>query len=287
MKPAPFRLHRPETVRDALDLLAEYGDEAKPLAGGQSLVPILALRLARFEHLVDLNRIGELSGSTRVNGSVRIGTLTRHRAVEQDPHVVASVPLLSRATRHVGHWQIRNRGTIGGSLAHADPAAEQPAVALALDAVMEVASSRGDREVSAGDFFRGTWATALDADELLVAARFPAWGGRCGFAIHEVARRHGDFALAGVVCGVGLDDDGADVTRAAVALFGVGTTPRRATEAEAALVSGAALDEVAGAAMAAIDPSDDLHASASYRRKVAGVLVKRAVGQAMTEAQRG
>jgi carbon-monoxide dehydrogenase medium subunit len=285
MKPAPFELHQPEGVPEALDRLAELGDDAKALAGGQSLIPILALRLARFGHLVDLNRVGELAGVRRVDGSLRIGAMTRHRAVEQDPDVAAAVPLLSRATRQVGHWQIRNRGTLGGSLAHADPAAEQPAVAVALDAVMEVASAHGEREVAAADFFQGTWTTSVGPEELLIAARFPEWPKPCGFAIEELARRHGDFALVGVVCGVGLGANG--VNRAAIALFGVGSTPVRAVAAEAALTSGAPLADMAEAAIAAIDPSDDLHASASYRRRVAGVLVRRAIGKAMKEAQDG
>jgi carbon-monoxide dehydrogenase medium subunit len=285
VKPAAFTLHQPAKVGEALDLLSEHGDAAKPLAGGQSLVPMLALRLARFDHLIDLNRVADLAAVTAVSGSVRLGAMVRHRAVQGDGEIAASVPLLSRATRYVGHWQIRNRGTLGGSLAHADPAAEQPAVAIALDAVLEVASSRGGRDISSADFFQGTWATALRSDELLVGARFPVWDGRCGFAIEEVARRHGDFALVGVVCGVGLDDVG-QIARAAVALFGVGSTPVRGVAAESALVSGATIDDVAGAAMATIDPVADLHASASYRRRVAGVLLKRALTQAIEEARR-
>jgi aerobic carbon-monoxide dehydrogenase medium subunit len=284
VKPAPFELHAPESVDDVVRLLAEHGDEAKVLAGGQSLVPMLALRLARFEHLVDVNRVDGLSAITRSNGSLRIGATARHAAVERQPDVADGVPLLSRATAKVGHFQIRNRGTLGGAIVHADPAAEQPAVALALDAVMEVRSTSGTRELPASDFFEGTWTTSLRDDELLTAVRFPVWEGRCGFAVEEIARRSGDFALVGVVCGVGLGGSGVD--RAAIALFGVGATPIRATTAEQALREGAPNDEVAAAVMNDIDPIDDLHASADYRRKVAGVITGRAVTRAREEAER-
>jgi aerobic carbon-monoxide dehydrogenase medium subunit len=283
VKAASFELHVPETVDEVIGLLAEHGDEAKVLAGGQSLVPMLALRLARFEHLVDVNRVGELAGVARSDGWLRVGATTRHRDLERIPEVVTGVPLLARATGKVGHFQIRNRGTLGGALAHADPAAEQPAVALALDAVMEVSSAGATREVPAASFFEGTWSTALAAEELLTAVRFPVWEGRCGFAVEEVARRSGDFALVGVVAAVGLDDAGR-VGRAAVALFGVGGTPVRATAAEEALVAGADPADVGAAAAAALDPTDDLHATGAYRRKVAGVLVRRAVERAVGEA---
>ncbi len=285
MKPAPFEMHAPEQLEEVLALLAEYGDEGKVLAGGQSLVPMLALRLTRFEHLVDLNGVAGLSGVSRSNGALRVGAMTRHRTLERSEEVDRDVPLLARATRHVGHFQIRNRGTLGGAVAHADPAAEQPAVCLALDAVMEVASTGGVRDVPATSFFEGTFATAVAPDEVLVALRFPVWEGRCGFAVQEVARRHGDFALVGVACGVGVGDGGG-VDRAALALFGVGPEPARASAAEAALMAGAGLDEVARIAMAGISPSDDLHASGAYRRQVAGVLVRRALTVAMEEAHR-
>jgi aerobic carbon-monoxide dehydrogenase medium subunit len=284
MKPAPFRRHAPEQPDEAVALLGEHGDDAKVLAGGQSLVPMLALRLARFGHLVDVNGVASLSGTARTDGWVRIGATTRHRTIERDPLIGQAVPLLARATAQVGHVPIRNRGTLGGALAHADPAAEQPAVALALDAVMEVASPTGTRDIAAGDFFRGTWATALGDDDLLTAVRFPVWEGRCGFAVEELARRHGDFALVGVVCAVGLSADRID--RAALGLFGVASTPVRAAEAERALVEGRPPQEVAATAAAAIDPADDLHATGEYRRQVAGVLVKRAVARALEEAHR-
>jgi carbon-monoxide dehydrogenase medium subunit len=285
VKAAPFEWHAPERLDEALGLLAEHGDDAKVLAGGQSLVPMLALRLARFGHLVDVNGIASLADVERADGSLRIGAMTRHRAVERDADIQVAVPLLARATGNVGHVPIRNRGTLGGALAHADPAAEQPAVALALEAVMEVASSTSTRDVAAADFFRGTWETALGDDELLTAVRFPVWTGRGGFAVEELARRHGDFAIVGVVCGVELG--ATRVERAAIALFGVGSTPVRAEAAEEALVAGAAVDDVAAAAAASIEPTDDVHATGAYRRKVAAVLVRRAVLRAMEEANVG
>ncbi len=256
-------------------MLAEYGDDAKVLAGGQSLVPMLALRLARFEHLVDVNRVRELSHVTRAVDALVVGATARQRAMERDPDVRAAVPLLARATPLIGHFQIRNRGTVGGSLAHADPASEYPAVALALRATFEIASARGHHQVDARDFFVGTWTTALEADELLVSITFPAAAG--GFAIEEVARRHGDFALAGVVCAVHDRDD------AALALFGVGPTPVRVPEAEAAVVAGAPAREVAELAVRDLEPPDDVHASSETRRRTARHLVERAVTRAREE----
>ena len=180
MKPARFEYHAPSTVADVLALLHEHGDEAKPLAGGQSLVPMLALRLTRFEHLIDLNRVPELQGVKTTNGSITVGGMTRQASVGRDRQVADGVPLLARATPLIGHFQIRNRGTLGGSLAHADPASEYPAVAMALRAQFEVASTAGQRTVVADDFFVSTWTTALEDDELLVAVHFPVWSGRVG-----------------------------------------------------------------------------------------------------------
>ncbi|MET0628971.1 MAG: xanthine dehydrogenase family protein subunit M [Acidimicrobiia bacterium] len=284
MKPAAFELHAPESIDDVVALLTEHGDEVKVLAGGQSLVPMLALRLTRFEHLVDVNRVPALAGVEARDGQLRIGATTRHRTVEQSTDVVSAVPLLARATANVGHFQIRNRGTLGGAVAHADPAAEQPAVAVALDAVIEIAAQGSTRDVAAADFFKGTWTTALEPEELLTAVRFPVWSGRCGSAVEEVARRAGDFALVGAVCAIALGDDG--VERAAIALFGVGDTPVRASEAEAVLTQGGDAAEAAARAVDVIEPIDDLHASAAYRRTVAGVVVRRAIERAKEEAAR-
>lgn len=289
MKPAPFEYHAPESVDDVVALLAEHGDEAKPLAGGQSLVPMLALRLTRFAHLVDLNRVAALRGVSRDNGSLTVRAMTTQAAVERDAEVARAVPLLARATPLIGHFQIRNRGTVGGSLAHADPASEYPAVALALDATFELVSKSGTTRVAASDFFEGTWQTCIDAGQVLVAVHFPVWGGRCGFACEEVARRSGDFALAGAVAAVEVDDAGA-VRRAAVGLFGLGPTPLRARAAEAEIIGEPpstpdgyrALGQLA---MRDADPVDDVHASASYRRRVGAHLVARTLASAVEEAR--
>ena len=286
MKPAPFEYHAPDTVSDVVALLAEHGDEIKPLAGGQSLVPMLALRLTRFEHLVDLNRVDELEGIRRDNGTLTVGATTRQATIERS-ELAQAVPLLARAAPLIGHFQIRNRGTVGGSLAHADPAAELPAVALALDAQMEIATGAGRHTVPATDFFVGTWTTSLEPNELLTAVQFPVWDGRCGFVVDEVARRAGDFALAGVTTALQLDPGGT-VQRAAIALFGMASTPVRAPAAETALIGSqpdpAALREAAQLAVRDLDPPDDVHASSTYRRSVGAHLVERSLTRALDEA---
>ena len=290
MKPAPFEYHAPSTVADTLGLLAEHADECKVLAGGQSLVPMLALRLTRFEHLIDLNRVDELFGLSRANGTLTIGAMTRQRAVERDPMVAAATPLLARAVPFIGHTQIRNRGTIGGSIAHADPASELPAVVLALGGELEVASAGGTRRVPAEGFFEGMWTTCMRDDELLVAVHVPVWEGRCGFAFAEVARRSGDFALAGVAAAVELGNDGS-VQRVALGLLGMGSTAVRATAAEDALIGRAPaapeLDEVAQLSVADLDPPDDIHATSAYRLRVGAHLVRQALGIALEEAGTG
>ena len=288
MKPAAFEYHAPTTVDEVVGLLAEHADECKPLAGGQSLVPMLALRLTRFEHLVDLNRVDELSGVRREATSVVIGAMTRQRTVERDADLGAVVPLLARSVPFIGHTQIRNRGTVGGSLAHADPASELPAVAVALDVELELASAAGRRVVGASDFFEGTWTTCLRDDELLVGARFPIWGGRCGFAFEEVARRSGDFALAGVAAAVEVGSDGS-VQRCALGLLGMGSTVLRARAAEASILgrvpTGGDLDEVARLATDDLDPPDDVHATGAYRLRVGAHLVRRTLASALEEAR--
>jgi carbon-monoxide dehydrogenase medium subunit len=291
MKPAAFEYHRPSTAAEAVDMLAALGDGAKVLAGGQSLVPMLALRLAVFDDLVDIGRIPELTGIERRNGSLWIGAGTTEAAVERSAEVAASVPLLARATPFIGHFQIRNRGTVGGSIAHADPAAEYPAVALALDAEIEVLSARGARTVAASDFFTGLWSTAMGGDELLTGVRFPVWEGRCGFAVEEFARRHGDFAVAGAVVAVQLDaDDG--VSRCGIGLIGLGSTPERPSATEAELVGRSVTeidaDEVGRSAVSALTsvPSD-LHGSADYRSRVGAAMVARAWTTATREALGG
>ena len=289
MKPAPFDYHAPDTIDEVVQLLTDL-DDAKVLAGGQSFIPLLSMRLAVFEHIVDLRRVDELRGIETHGDSVWIGAATTQAAVERNTEVARLVPLLSRALPLIGHFQIRNRGTIGGSLAHADPASELPAVALALDAEFEAASVRGRRVIPASDFFTGTWSTALDEDEILVGIRFPVWSGRCGFAVEEVTRRHGDFAMAGACAAITVDDHGT-VERCAIGLFALGSTPLRATAAERSIV-GAPASEVDAAALGHAAVADlrsipaDLNGSSDYHRRIGATVVGRAWTSAVEEALR-
>jgi aerobic carbon-monoxide dehydrogenase medium subunit len=286
LKPSAFEYHAPESIDDAVTLLAELGDGAKVLAGGQSLVPLLSLRLAYFDHLVDIGRIAEIRGIRHEDDAVVIGAGTVDAAVERDPDMPKRAPLLARATPLIGHFQIRNRGTVGGAISHADPAAEYPAVAVALDAEMEAASARGRRRIPARDFFNGFWTTTLEPDEVLTEVRFPVWNGRSGFAVREFARRFGDFALAGAVVAVQVGDDD-KVERCAIGLLGLGPTPLRASAAEQAAlgqtVDGAA-DEIGRLAMADLtEVPSDIHGSASYRTRVGAAMVSRAWREAIRE----
>jgi carbon-monoxide dehydrogenase medium subunit len=289
MKPAPFTLHRPTTIDEAVAVLAAHGDEAKVLAGGQSLVPLLAMRLARFDHLVDVNGIAELTGTTVDGTAVRVGAATRQRVLERDPRLGEVVPLLNVAAPLIGHFQVRNRGTVGGSLAHADPAAELPAVATTLDSTLEVRGPAGTRSVGADAFFDGPMTTTLADDELLVAVRFPVRRPGSGFAIEEVARRHGDFALAGAVAAVQLD--GRRVAHLALTVFAASGRPQRLTDLERALtgvdVGEIDVDAVAADAAGATETHDDAHASGRFRRSVAAVLVARALRTAFERAEEG
>jgi aerobic carbon-monoxide dehydrogenase medium subunit len=287
VKPARFRYHRPEETDEVVALLAELGDEAKVLAGGQSLVPLLSMRLARVEHLIDVNRVDDLSRMTVDDNGATIGAMTRQSTVEHSAQVASSVPLLAMAVPHIGHFQIRNRGTIGGSIAHADPASELPAVALALDAEVDARSTRGQRSIPARELFVGTWTTSLAADEVLQAVRFPAWRGRCGFALEEFARRKGDFAIAGAACAVRVDDRD-QVDRASIVLMGMSATPVRAGEAERLLIGTTpdedALAQAGRVAADASQPSDDIHGPADYRRRVAAHMVTLALRASLRQA---
>jgi carbon-monoxide dehydrogenase medium subunit len=291
MKPAKFDYHAPTTVDEVLELLASHQDDAKVLAGGQSLVPMLALRLTRFEHLVDLQRVDALRPIT-ANGDLVVGAMVTQAAIGRSDVVAARAALLHRATPLIGHHQIRNRGTLGGSVCHADPASEYPAVLVALGAQLEIASARGSRTEAATDFFEGTWSTTIGADEMLTAVRFPAWAGRTGCAIDEVARRHGDFALVGAAVTVAFDDDGR-MANAGLGLFGVAPTPHAATEVSAlvgrrrAELTDGDLSDIGEAVAAALEPPDDIHASGRYRRRVAARLVPRVLRKAIEEATRG
>lgn len=287
MKPATFEYHAPTSAEEAVGLLAEL-DDAKAIAGGQSLVPMLALRLAVFENLVDLRRVDELRGIEPRDGSVWIGAGTTQATIGRSEEIGHAVPLLARATPLIGHLQIRNRGTVGGSIAHADASAEYPAVALALDVELDALSPRGRRTIPAAEFFTGTWSTELEDDELLTGITFPVWEGRCGFAVEEFARRHGDFAMAGACAGVRVGSDGR-IDRAAIALFGLGPCAQRAGDVEAQLLGSAPddhdPDEIGRSAVAGLDSvPTDLHGSASYRRRVGAAMVARAWRHALQEA---
>jgi len=288
MKPAPFAYHRPATLDEALALLAEHGGEAKPLAGGQSLIPAMNFRLARPAVLVDLNRVAELGYVRAGRDGLQIGAMTRQRAVERSEAVRSAAPLLAEAMPFIAHPQIRNRGTVGGSLAHADPAAELPAVMLALEARFRARGPQGERWIPAGEFFTGILETALGPDELLLEVAVPKSPARTGYAFAELARRRGDYALVGVAARVTLDRRGR-CQAARITLFSVGDGPVLATAAAAMLDGQEPSPEAMRAAADAaaqrdIDPPSDIHASAAYRRRLAAVLTRRALQRAVERA---
>jgi aerobic carbon-monoxide dehydrogenase medium subunit len=288
LKPPRFEYHAPESVDEALQLLAEHGDEAKVLAGGQSLVPLLAMRLARPAHVVDINGVGELGAIDDRGDHVALGATVRERAAERSAVVRDRIPVLAEALPLIGHVAIRNRGTIGGSLAHADASAELPAVAVVTEAQMIARSVRGERVIAADDFFRGHFTSALADDECLVEVRVPTGPRRAGWACAEVARRHGDFALVGAAAMIALDGGGA-VGESRIGLFGVADRPVRAGKAEA-MLRGAppSQDAVSAAAEEAtrdLDPASDVHGSGEFRRRLAAVVVRRALAAAATRAE--
>ena len=281
MRPPPFSYADPGTVDEALGLLAEHGDDAGILAGGQSFVPLLNFRLARPTVIVDINRIAELDYIEQQNGTLEIGALTRHRAVEQSALASETCPLLSEAIAHVGHVQIRNRGTVGGSLAHADPAAELPAVVTALGGSLRLRSASGERTLAPGDFFVSSLTTAIEPGEMLVAVELPAWPAGTATCFTEFSRRQGDFALAGAGAAL-VFGDGGRVERAGLALMGVGDRPFDGSAIANELLGGetpseAVVQAVAERVQDGVEPSSDLHAPADYRRHLAGVMTRRAL----------
>jgi aerobic carbon-monoxide dehydrogenase medium subunit len=289
MKLPPVDYEAPTTVAEATDLLAEHLDEASVLAGGQSLIPLLALRLARPAVLIDINGVDELSGVSAEDGWVAIGATTREYVAESSETVADAVPLLAAALPLIGHEAIRSRGTIGGSMAHADPAAELPAVARALDADFVVRSQSGERVIPAAQWFEGYLTTARGPDELLVEVRFPAAKPGTGTSFQEVARRHGDFAIVGLAASLTLS--GETISDARLALAGVSDVPVRAAAAEDLLVgerpSTELFDEAARRATDDLDPPADLHGSSDYRKKVAAAVVRRGLRAAADNAARG
>jgi len=286
MKLPHFDYEAPKTVSEAVELLAEHLDEASVLAGGQSLIPLLAMRLAYPAVLIDINGIAELSGVSAANGWVTIGAMTREYVAENSGTVAGTVPLLAAALPLIGHEAIRNRGTIGGSLAHADPAAELPAVARALDAEFVVRGQSGERVVPAAEWFEGFLTTSRRPDELLVEVRFPTADRGTGISFQEVARRHGDFAIVGLAASLTLSDGA--ISDARLAFSGVSDVPVRAVGAEDILVgeepSAELFDEAARRATDDTDPPADLHGSSDYRKKVAAALVRRGLQAAADNA---
>ncbi|MEA2878115.1 MAG: 3-oxo-Delta1-steroid hydratase/dehydrogenase medium subunit [Hyphomicrobiales bacterium] len=286
MKPPAFEYRVAESVEAAVAMLADAGGDAKVLAGGQSLVPMLNFRLLRPAILVDINRIPGLASIEEEGDAIRVGALTRHYQLETSAVIATHLPVLRAAMAHVAHLAIRNRGTIGGSLTHADPAAELPMMALLLDATISVESPKGRRTVAARDFFLGALSVALEPDELVTEVVFPKLPPNTGWGFEEVSRRHGDFALAAV--GVTLTVTDGTIAQARIAIAGADERAVRASEAEA-LLKGQALeakllDAACGAARAAVNPNTDLHASAGYRRHLVGVLTGKALSVAWERA---
>jgi carbon-monoxide dehydrogenase medium subunit len=283
MKLPPFEYACPATINEAIALLASHNGEAKVLAGGQSLMPMMAFRIAQPSLLVDLRKLPGLKEIKIGPDGVRLGALVRWRDILDDRRLAAAHPLLREAVSHVAHYQIRNRGTVGGSLAHADPASEMPGIAQACDAEISVMGKAGARTVKAADFFKGALTTALEPEEIVTEVHLPAWPAARRYGFQEFARRRGDFAMAGIALYYDLDDGKA--AKAHIGVFGVGDGQRRLARAEAAL-NGRTVDDalavtVGEAAAAEVEPQEDIHASAAYRRALTGTLTERALKAAM------
>jgi carbon-monoxide dehydrogenase medium subunit len=283
MKLPPFEYACPATINEAIALLANHGGEAKPLAGGQSLMPMMAFRIAQPSLLVDLRKLPGLKEIKIGADGVRLGALVRWRDILDDARLDKAHPLLKEAVSHVAHYQIRNRGTVGGSCAHADPASEMPGIAQTCDAEIAVIGKAGARTVKAADFFQGALTTALKPDEIITEIHLPAWPAARRHGFQEFARRRGDFAMAGVA--LYYDVENGKAANAHIGVFGVGDRQRRLPKAEAAL-NGKAVDEalavkVGEAAAAEVEPQQDIHASADYRRALTGTLTERALKAAM------
>lgn len=289
MKPAAFAYHRPATLGEALDILAELAEEGKVLAGGQSLVPLMNFRMAHPEALIDLNRVSELTGIRADDGALVVGSMTRQWELETSEAMRDRCPLLGEALAHVGHLAIRTRGTVGGSIAHADPTAELPVVAAALGAEMVAASKTAEnrRSISAEDFFQFIFTTALEPTDILVEIRFPGLAPESGWAFEEFALRQGDFALVDVAAVLELDEDGV-CTQARIALGGVAPSPQRARAAEEFLLGTRATDkpwaEAARIGAAELEPPEDPTVPTEYRRDLARELTARALGKAAERA---
>jgi len=279
MKLPPFEYACPTSISEAVALLAAHDGDAKPLAGGQSLVPMLAFRVAAPALLVDLRKLEDLRQIRIAQDGVTLGAMVRWRDILDDARLTTAHPLLVAAVEHVAHYQIRNRGTCGGSMAHADPAAEMPGIAVTCEAQIGVVGKAGSRVIAAGEFFQGPLMTALKADEIITEIRLPPWPARRRFGFQEFARRRGDFALAAAA--VFYDDDNGIARNAHVGVIGVGDRPMRLQSVEAILngqkITEAIIAKAEAAASAAVDPRDDIHASGAYRKALVGVMVERAL----------
>ena len=288
MKPAPFEYIAPQSIEEALAVLERTNPDGKIIAGGQSLMPLLNLRLAKPKVLIDLNGIAGLNEIRESTEGLSIGAMARQSEVERSPLVREKCPILVEATRHIGHAAIRHRGTIGGSLVHADPAAELPAAALALDAKFHVARQGSDRIIAAEDFFVDYLTSVLGPDEILRQIVFPPVQTSGGYALEEIARRHGDFAIAGVIVIVDLDEAG-KIAESRIALFGVAATPVRARKAEASLTGkppdDKAIRDAAALLEEVLDPPGDIRATSAYRKHVAAILMGRALQRAFRVCQ--
>jgi aerobic carbon-monoxide dehydrogenase medium subunit len=286
MKLPPFEYACPTKLTEAVALLAAHNGEAKLIAGGQSLVPMLAFRLAAPALLVDLRKLSELRKLEVSASGIALGSMLRWCDILDDARLEATHPLLREAVTHVAHYQIRNRGTVGGSMAHADPAAEMPGIAVVCEAEIATVGASGARVIKAADFFTGPLMTLLEADEIIVEIRLPAWPAKRRWGFQEFSRRRGDFALAAAA--VWYDEEGGRASNAHVAVIGVGDRPRRLGAVEAVLngrtVDAASIAEAEAATCAAVDPQADIHASADYRRALAGTMVERALLAAVRRA---
>ena len=283
MKPPPFTYHDPRTIPEVLDLLAEK-ENARLLSGGQSLMPMLNMRYVLPDDVIDLNRVDGLSGIEAANGSLSIRGMTRQRDIEFSDLVESRCPIMAEAILQVGHRQTRNRGTLGGSLAHLDPSAELPAVAMALDATIHVAGKRGGRDIAMADFPAGYMTPAIELDEMVTGATFPLWADGHGYAFIEFARRHGDFAIVSAAALLTVDEAGR-VDRVSITVSGVGPAPVRCAEAEAMILGqqpGLELFREAAETARAYDAMEDVHAPSSYRQHLAAVLSRRALEKAQT-----
>jgi len=285
MKPPKFDYYDPRSLDEALALLDRHSDDAKVLAGGQSLMPLLNMRLARPSIVVDINQIEELNYVRASDSGIAIGAIARQRALQTEKLIAERVPILREGAYYIAHPQIRSRGTICGSIAHADAAAELPALALALDAEMILTSAKAARTVGAKAFFQSFFTTALKANEILTEVRFPAPPKDSAWSVLEISRRHGDFAIAGIIAGLVLESNRAVIAHARLVYFGVGPTPIRVTAAEEALIGQSASESVfeaaAQSAKQGIDPTSDIHATEEYRRALAATLTKRALRAAL------